>query len=331
MMKKKLAMVLSAAMLVGALAGCGGTDSSSSSTGAKDTAKKGDFPTKTITLICNYGAGGGTDLASRALASAMEKTLGVPVSVVNKPGGSATIGVTEVLNAKADGYTFGVCSYSPMVIAPHQMQVAYTPDSFDYLGTLSQYDYGVLVKGDSPYQDIDDLVEGAKANGGLNMMGSGYPHPLVIEGLAELTGTDIQFVNMNSSSEVVTGLLGGHCDAISLVMSDATSYIESGELRLIASSNTERLEDYPDVPTLQEQGYDLSVQSYMGLGLPKGVDPERIAVLQDAFDKAFDDPDFQKTMENLSIHVKHISGEEFYELLKTDYDFYADYFAEKGE
>lgn len=328
-MKKRLAMLLSAAMLVGALAGCGGSGTGSGS-GASGGAKA-DFPTSTITLICNYGAGGGTDLSSRALASAMEKTLGVPVSVVNKAGGSATIGITEILNSKADGYTFGVCSYSPMVIAPNQMSVTYTIDSFDYLGTLSQYDYGVLVKGDSPYQNIDDLVQAAHDNGGINIMGASYPHPLVVEGLAELTGEDIQFVNMESSSEVVTGLLGGHCDAISLVMSDAISYMESGELRLIASSNDERFDFAPDVPTLKEQGYDLSVRSYMGLGVPKGVDPDRLAILQDAFDKAFEDEDFQNTMENLNIHVNHISGEAFRDMLLTDADMYKDYFASKGD
>ncbi|MGI6181834.1 MAG: tripartite tricarboxylate transporter substrate binding protein [Agathobaculum sp.] len=326
-MKKKLALFLSMSMLLGSLAGCGGgkTDGGSGDAGAA----KGGFPDSTITMVVNYGAGGGTDLAARALASSMEKTLGVPVSVVNKPGGSATIGITELLNAEPDGYTIGVLSYSPMIIAPNQMKVTYGIDDFDYFGTVLQYDYGLFVKADSPYQTVEDLVSAAK-DGGINVMGAGYPHPLVIDGLAELTGTDMQFVNVESSAEAVTGVLGGHCEAVSLVAADGRNYIESGELRMLASSMDERLDFAPDVETLKEQGYDVSVRSYMGIGAPKGVDAERLAILQDAFDKAFENDEFKQTMENLKSHTYHISGEEFKEVLVNDAEIYKEYFADQG-
>ena len=319
-LKKRVALILASVLLLTALVGCGG----SSDEGADG------FPEHTLTLVINYSAGGGTDLAARALGSAMERILGVPVSPVNKAGGSGTIGLAEIKNSAADGYTFGVCSYAPLVIVPNQLEVSYTIDDFEFLGTILQYDYGVFVQTDSPIQDIDDLVAEA-ANGGITMMGAGYPHPIVCEGLADLTGEDIAFVNVEGSADAVTGLLGGHADAISLVVGDAQSYIESGELRMIASSMTERVAEAPDVPTLQEQGYDLSIRSYMGIGVPKGTDPERVQILQDAFDKAFEDEDFLRTLENLNVHVNKMSGEEFKEIMIADMPTYEEYFASQGQ
>ncbi len=323
-MKKKLAIALSLLMLLTILAGCE-TVSDENASG-----KTTDFPKHSLTLICNFGAGGGYDLTSRALATAMEKTLGVPVAVEDKPGGSGTLGVQTVKNSKADGYTFGVTSFSALCISPFQMEVDYSIDDFRFLGTVTQNDYGILVRADSPINSVEDLVEKAN-NGGVIMMAAGYPHPLVCEGLAELTGADIQFVNCDSSAEVVTNLLGEHCDAISLTLSDAVTYIEAGELKLIASSMVDRWYKDESVPTLIESGYDLSICAYYALGVPAGVGDAEFAILQDAFNKALQDPEFMQAMENLNMHVAIMSGEEYEATVRKAYDEYKAFFAAKEQ
>ena len=127
------ALLLSLAMLL-ALCACG--------KGGADTSK---YPDGAITMIVNYSAGGGTDLAARALADAASKELGGAITISNVTGGSGTVGVTELANAKADGYTIGVATLSPLALVPHQLEVTYTPDSFKYICAFGQYGYGIVV------------------------------------------------------------------------------------------------------------------------------------------------------------------------------------------
>ncbi len=313
--KKVLAALLVLVMACGLFTACG-------------SGEEAAYPDGTITLVCNYGAGGGTDLAARALASEMESILGVPVSVVNKEGGSGTIGITEVANSAADGYTFGIVTYAPLVIAPNQLEVSYVVDDLDYLGTIAQYDYAFVVKADSEIDSVADLVELSMTQS-VSLMASGFPQPLVAENLAEITGGDIQNVPVNSSAEAVTGILGGHCDGGVIVAGDVNAYVESGELKVIATCGAERYEGYPDAPTLIEEGYDIELRSYMGVGAPKGIDPANFEILKNAFDQAFESETFLTSLDNLKVHTYHMSGEEFAEILATDEGFWKDYFAAK--
>lgn len=113
-------------------------------------------------MIVNYSAGGGTDLSARAFGDAIAKALGGNITVTNLPGGTGSLGVTELANSKADGYTIGVATLAPLALVPYQLDVTYTPDSFQYLCAFGQYGYGIVVAKDSPYQTLDDLIEAAK-------------------------------------------------------------------------------------------------------------------------------------------------------------------------
>ena len=125
------------------------------------------WPEREIQLVVNYGAGGNTDVSARAFARALERQLGKPVVVVNRPGAEGTIGPAFVATQRPDGYTLGVVTYSTVAIQPHVRDVPYTIDSFDFVAGYGRFRYGVVVRADSPHRTMADLVQAAKQGNGL--------------------------------------------------------------------------------------------------------------------------------------------------------------------
>lgn len=290
-------------------------------TGCTSSVVEEKWPSEAITLVVNYGGGGSTDLSSRALAKAAEEHLGVPITIVNKSGGSGTTGVIEVQNSKADGQTIGVLTYSPLAIVPHQMEVPYTPEDFKYIIGYGEYRYGIAVKSDSPYKTIEDLVEAARADkGGLAFSASGFPQPFVMDKIGEKENVKFNYVPFKSGSEAVTSVLGGHVEATVGIISSVVPFLETGEMRLLASASGERWQQAPDAPTLNELGYEIAIQSYMGIGAPKDVSDEKIEIISEAFKKAFENEEFQEVMKKINIPAVYKSGDEYKELVTNGYE-----------
>ncbi len=278
------------------------------------------FPSEPITLIVNYGGGGGTDITARALAKAVEPFLGVPVTVVNKAGGAGTAGIIEMKSKKPDGYSVGVVTYAPLAIVPHQMKVPYTPEDFKYIMGYGIYRYGLAVKKDSPYKTVDDLVKAAAAKpDGMAFSASGYPQPFVMQKIGALKNVKFNYVPTKSGSEAATAVLGGHVEVTIAVMADLMQFVKTGELRLLASVSSDRLDISPNTPTLKELGYDIAINSYMGIGVSKNVPDDRLKILREAFAKAFKDQAFQDIMKKTSVPAKYIDGEEFGKLCSDGY------------
>ena len=125
------------------------------------------YPDKPITLICPYSAGGGGDTASRRIAKLAGDMMGVKINVENKTGGGATIGISAVAKAKPDGYTIGFVSTSPITIRPHMMNAPYNPiKDLTYIGQFVASNQPLIVRADSPYKTLDDVIAFARANPG---------------------------------------------------------------------------------------------------------------------------------------------------------------------
>jgi tripartite-type tricarboxylate transporter receptor subunit TctC len=288
--------------------------------GCSDKKETKKFPSEPITMIVNYGGGGGTDIIARALAQAAEKQLGVPVTVINKTGGVGTAGIVELKSKKADGYTIGVITYAPIAIVPHQMKVPYTPEDFSYIMGYGVYRYGLAVKADSPYKTVDDLVKAAAAKkDGLAYAASGYPQPFAYQKLSEIKKVKFVHVPTKSGSETNTAVLGGHVESAVAIMADLMPFVKTNEMRILASVSSDRMEIAPNVPTLKEQGYDIAINSYMGLGAPKNVPADRLKILRDAFAKAYEEPAFQDVMKKINTPAKYIPGDEFGKLCSDGY------------
>ena len=305
--KAIIGMILACSMIF-SLTACGSGGSAS-------------YPSEAITMIINYSAGGGTDLAARALGDAAGKALNGTFGYSNLTGGSGTVGVTELANAKNDGYTVGVATLSPLALVPYQLEVTYTPDSFEYICAFGQYGYGIVVAKDSPYQTLEDLIEAAKTET-MNYGATGYPQPFAMDDLGEATGASFNYVNYASTTDMITDILGGFLPCAMADQASFTAYIESGDMRLLASATDKRWESAPDVQTLSEMGYDIELLSYMGICVPAGTDEAIVTTLREAFEKAVEDEVYKETLVNCNLVWTYLSGEDYEQVVR---DTYAEY------
>lgn len=278
------------------------------------------FPNRPVSLTVNFGGGGGTDTSARILSKAAEKHLGVPISVSNKPGGLGTTGVVDLMSKRPDGYSIGVATYAPLAIIPHQMQLPYTPDSFDYILAYAQYQYGIFVNNNSVIKNLDGLVAEANKKGSLTYAASGYPQPFAMQRISELKGIKFEHMPVKSGAELNVQLLGGHVDVACAIIGDVLPLYKSGEIRILGTLTDARLATTPDVPTCKEQGYDVTLYSYMAIAAPKGIPSDRLEILRKAFAEAHNDVEFQEIMNRLNIPAVYMSGPEFEKRVKEGYN-----------
>jgi tripartite-type tricarboxylate transporter receptor subunit TctC len=261
-------------------------------------AQTGPFPNRTITLILPFPAGGATDGQMRALALALGKALGQQVIVVNQPGLAGTLGpATMARQAAADGYTLSVTPATLFRI-PHLQKTTYDPTTdFSYVINLTGYTNGLIVRADAPWKTVADLIADAKARPGRITYGStgiGSGGHIAMERLARAAGVQFNFVPYKGIAEETTALLGGHLDVISDPGWGAL--VDGGKARVLATLGSERLARRAQVPTLKEQGYDITLHSPVGIVAPKGLPPDMLKTLHDAFQRAMKDPDYQRLL-----------------------------------
>lgn len=278
------------------------------------------YPNAPIELIVNYGAGGNTDVASRYLANGMETELEESVVVLNRPGAMGTMGPAHLSRQKNDGQTIGVVTYSTIAIAPHLMDVPYTIDDFDYIAGFGRFRYGVAVRSDAPYDDIDGLIKAAKESDGLFFGAPSAPNNLAMFDLARITDTNLEQILYKSGAETVNALLSGQVDIIVQNPSDILPHVQSGKMKLIASASPIRWPELPDVPTIKEQGYPVEIDSWLGIAAPEGTSPEKLEILQAAALAAMQTPEVQEKMQSIGIDPVALTGAEYKEALAEGYE-----------
>lgn len=252
-----------------------------------------DYPTKPITLIVPWPAGGSTDIAMRAIADSASKVLGQPIAVDNKAGGGGTVGpATMAATAKPDGYTIAQIPITVFRL-PLMQQVSWNADTdFTYIVHLTGYTFGVTTNAESQFKTWKDVVEFAKANPGkvtYATPGAGTSLHIGMEQIAALAGVKLTQVPFKGVAESNAAVLGKH----TMLQADSTGWrplVDAGKLRLLMVWTEKRSPNFPDVPTLKELGYNLVYDSPFGIAGPKGMDPKVVAKLHDAFKKAIEDP-----------------------------------------
>lgn len=252
------------------------------------------YPTKPINFIIGYPAGGSTDVCARPLVAAASKILGQPIVVINKPGAASAVAVALLKNEKPDGYTIGILP-SGAVLSQHMRKVPYdSAKDFTPIMQYAVYLYGLVVKTESPWKTFKDFIEYAKANPGkirYSTAGPGTPQHLVMERLALKEKIKWTHVPFEGGPQAITALLGGHVEASSQT-TEWKKHVEAGTLRLLAVYGEKRMADFPNVPTLLELGYDIVAPSLICIVGPKGLPPQIVETLHQAFKKAMEDPDF---------------------------------------
>ena len=250
------------------------------------------FPSRPIKLICPWPVAGSTDIVMRALADSASRVLGQTVLIENRPGASGMLGPNELVKAAPDGYTLSQLTIG-VARLPHMQKMNFDPlKDFTYIACLTGYTFGIVVRADSPSKTVKDLVDYARANPGkfsYGSTGNGTTPHLAVEEFASKAGISLNHVPFKGSSDGLQALLGGHINA----HSDATGWapqVDAGTLRLLATYGSKRTKRWPQVPTLNELGYDTVSDSPFGIGGPRGMDPAVVKRLQDAFAKTLEDP-----------------------------------------
>jgi tripartite-type tricarboxylate transporter receptor subunit TctC len=280
--------------------------------GLAPVAQAQDFPSKPITLICPWPAGGGTDIHLRKIAELASKRLGQPVVVENRPGGSGMNGpATMAKTARPDGYTISQLAITAFRV-PHMQKVDWDPlNDFTYILGLAGYTFGVVVRADSPFKTFGDLLAYAKANPGklsYATPGTGTSLHLAMAEIGAKVGVEFLHVPFKGQAEGMQALLGGHV----MVQVDSTGWarqVDAGQARLLATLGDRRTRW--NAPTVKEFGIDTVSNSPYGLVGPKGMSPQVVKVLHDAFKSASDDPENMKTLQQLDQAHWYKSSEDY--------------------
>ncbi|MFC7738932.1 tripartite tricarboxylate transporter substrate binding protein [Roseomonas sp. GCM10028921] len=277
------------------------------------------WPEREITLVVNYGAGGNTDVASRELARAMEADLGKPVVVTNRAGALGTLAPAWLTSQRPDGYTVGVVTYSAVAITPLLMTVPYKTEDFAFIGAYGRYRYGVVVRADSPYRTLQDLVDAGKRKP-VFFGAPSAPNNLAMFDLGRVTGAKFEQVSYKSGNETVVALLSGQVEVIVQNPSDVTTQIEAGQLRLLASASPIRWPEYPQVPTMREAGLDVEIDSWLSIAVPRATPPDIVARLEASMIAATRSPALVQAFQRLGVDPAGITGREYERMVRVGYD-----------
>lgn len=279
------------------------------------------YPSRPIRLICPWPAAGSSDIVMRAIGDSLGRVLGVQVVVDNKPGASGMLGPNELLKAAPDGYTLSQLTIG-IARLPHMQKMQFDPlRDFSFIACLTGYTFGIVVKADSPFKTVKDLVQFAKANPGkfsYGSTGTGTTPHLVMEEFASKAGIELTHVPFKGSSDGLQALLGGHI----MAHSDATGWaphVDSGAMRLLATYGSKRTKRWPQVATLNELGYDTVSDSPFGIGGPRGMDPAVVRKLQDAFKKTLSDPAVLAAFEKYDQPVIYMDSEAYAKFILESY------------
>jgi tripartite-type tricarboxylate transporter receptor subunit TctC len=271
------------------------------------------FPSKPVTLICPWPAGGSTDITMRVLAETTAKYLGQPVIIENKPGASGTLGVGAMLTAKPDGYTLTQVPISVFRL-PHMEKTPFDPIAdLTYVLGVSGYTFGVVVRAEAPWKNWNEFVAFAKANPdkvSYGTPGANTSLHITMEEIAFKQGIKWTHVPHKGNAPSMAALLGGHIDAAA----DATGWgphVNAGKMRLLVVWGEKRTKRWPDAPTLREVGIDIVSNSPYGFAGPKGMDPAVVKTLHDAFKRGMEDPTHLAIMDKYDQELWYLSSADY--------------------
>ena len=282
------------------------------------------YPSKLITWICPYAAGGNADTRSRQVAKVIQSVLGQTVIVDNKAGGGGNIGTDFIAKAKPDGYTIGMGNFAPLAVN-HALFKKLAFDPFNDLVPIMLIERGpliLMVKQESPFKTVKDVVAAAKAQPGKLSYASGGiggSHHLSGSLFEHTAGIDMIHAPYKSGSAGAQDLMGGQVDMMFEQMYAAMPSIKGGRLRALAITSKTRSALLPDLPTMGEAGFPaVEVLNWQGIIGPKGLPVEIVKTLNAAGNKALQDPDVRAKMLEQGNEIGGGTPEQFAALIKAE-------------
>lgn len=268
-----------------------------------------DYPTKPISWVVPFAAGGPTDALARSIAERVSRELGQPIIIENTPGAGGTLGTTKVSKAKADGYTMLVGHMGYMGAAPAlYKKLAYDPvKDFDSVFRFPDTPMVLMVRAAHPVKDIAGLIDFAKKNPDrlfIGNAGTGSTSHLIAALMANTAGIKVTLVPYKGAGPALTDVIGGQVDGMFDQTNTAMPHINSGKLRALAVTSKVRLPQFKDVPTLNETvlpGFEAA--TWYGIYAPKGTPKAAIDKVQNAYLKVMKDTAFTGKMAEQAIQM----------------------------
>ncbi|MFC4023508.1 tripartite tricarboxylate transporter substrate binding protein [Oceanobacillus longus] len=333
-MKNKLILFISISIMIWALIGCSQSKGSesvadseeNSGTEEQEQNASSDYPNKPIEVIIPFQAGGSTDLVGRVIAKHASKYLPneQTIAIINKPGATGTVGMTEVQNADPDGYTIGLATIGALSMEPAMGNTVYSHEDFSPIMSLTAASPILLVKADAPWETYQEWLEYVKENPGEFKYGwGGLVERIPMEVINQQEGLETTPVVYDGSGESTTAVLGGQIDgAIIGDSSFAKSFIDSGEMRGLLILNNQKPESYSDIdiPIITDIEIELNLNPYVGFVGPKDIPEDYINILHDALQKTLDDPEVTEELQKLGVEINYGDPEQFGENINSSYE-----------
>jgi tripartite-type tricarboxylate transporter receptor subunit TctC len=258
------------------------------------------YPNRPVTLIVPFAAGGGTDVSMRIIARHFQRITGQPMTVENRPGGGTMVALSALTNQKPDGYTLGTMTRAHHVaFHTSKGKVPVHPlHDLTYIAATHGSIFGMVVRADSPFRSLPDVVAYAKANPGklsFGNIGVGTAHNLIALEFAQLAGIEVLHASFKGEADSNTAAMGGHVD-ISVSSGVMIPMVQGGKMRVLGIATTERLAGFSDWQTLREQGYDIQMDTSVGIGGPKGMPSDVVAKLNEVVRQITADPAFKTAL-----------------------------------
>ncbi|MBW8269974.1 tripartite tricarboxylate transporter substrate binding protein [Caldovatus aquaticus] len=272
-------------------------------------------PERPMTMIVAYPAGGGTDVAARTLARFLERDLGQPIAVINRPGAGGEIGFTELARARADGLTLGFINTPTIVTIPiERPQARFRLEDFAPVANVVDDPGSFFVTADSPIRSLADLVAYARANPervSVGTSGIGSDDHLAMLAFQRLTGVRLTHVPFAGSAPVKNAVLSRSITVAAMNIAEGLADMRQGQLRSLGQMGERRWSEAPEVPTFREQGFDLIEGSMRGLAAPAGVPREALERLAAAARAALQDPEFLRLARAQALPLRYLGPDDY--------------------
>jgi tripartite-type tricarboxylate transporter receptor subunit TctC len=276
------------------------------------------YPERPITMVCPWGAGGGTDATARIVSSLLEKELGVPVNVVNRTGGSGVVGHSAIATAQPDGYTLGIITVE-IGMMHWQGLTELTSKDYTPLALFNEDPAGLQVRADAPYPDAKALLEAVKGaqKGELKASGTGQGGiwHLALAGMLQAAGMppdQVQWVPSQGAAPGLQDLVAGGVEIVPSSVPEAKSLIDAGRVKSLAVMAPARNPAFADVPTLEEAtGLKWTIGAWRGFAGPKGLPQEVVDRLVPALARVYESKDFKDFMAQRGFGTIYLAPAEF--------------------
>jgi tripartite-type tricarboxylate transporter receptor subunit TctC len=275
------------------------------------------YPSRPVTLIVPWGAGGGTDATARIVGSLLEKEIGQPVTVVNRTGGNGVVGHAAIASAPADGYTIGMATVE-ISMMHWQGLTELSGASYTPLGLVNADPAGVQVRADAPYKTINDLLAAIKANPGklkASGTGQGGIWHLAIAGMLrdqKIDPASVPWVPSNGAAPGLQDMIAGGVDIAPVSLPEARSLIDAGKVKSLVIMNDKPSALYPNVPTLKAAtGSDWTMAAWRGIVAPKGIPAEARDKISAALKKIAASKEYTDFMASRGFGVIYAGPDDF--------------------